>query len=376
MTFDTELGERLRATTRSLPDLPDTLDDVMRRGQRRRVSTRVAGVGGVVLVAVVGVVVALAFLDDPVGPIVDDPPVTPDPAVTEDITPEPSEVQVGIVTPGEIEWSLLVAGPDGVTRWRGDDSQVVHPDLAMTAIPLPDGGVLVQELTGEAILRIDLDGARREFVAPRHELRLLGAGTTADGGVVGLITWRTDDPRLADETDEHVGTVDLASGEVTDLGRSGGIQSGLDNIDLADGRLLETSCHLQCSLWRRDLDDRASVFDDVAGEPEAAGWLTGGAWFGDGVAYLSFSDPNHAPDGPFRALVVNGTTVQLPLGPTWPATLSVAPDASAVLVAAGDVRSDDVTTYLVDRLDSLTPRVRRLSLPGIARFESFWDPDG
>jgi hypothetical protein len=141
MTFDTELGDRLRATTRSLPDLPDTLDEVMHRGQRRRVASRVAGVGGLALVAVAGVVVALTLGSDRWAPSWTTRRSSPTPAVTEDVTPEPSEVEVGIVTPGEIGWSLLVAGPDGVTWWDGADARIIDTEVAMTAIPLSEGGV-------------------------------------------------------------------------------------------------------------------------------------------------------------------------------------------------------------------------------------------
>jgi hypothetical protein len=366
MTFDTELGERLRGTTRSLPDLADTLDEVMHRGQRRRIASRVVGVGGLALVAVAGVVVALTVGSDPVGPIVDDPPVTPTPAVTEDVTPEPSEVEVGIVTPGEIGWSLLVASPDGVTWWDGTDARIIDTEVAMTAIPLAEGGVLLQRLIGDPIVRIAPDGTRRELLEARSELRLHGIGTTEDGSPVGLATWWVRQGEELSENDEQrFGTFDLTTGQVTDHRRTGLYDSGVEHVEVIGGDVLMTVCHLDCQYvqWSLGSDGEVELREPRASRGMqwiAAGWR-------DGIMSINHDGfTGEAGEGPLHRLVFDGLVLTFLPG-RLPTVLSMAPDHSAILLASGDP-AIDATTYLVDRLDEAIPRIRQLSVPGVARF--------
>jgi hypothetical protein len=372
MTFDTELGDRLRAATRSLPDLPDTLDEVMHRGQRRRVASRVAGVGGLALVVVAGVVVALTFGSDTVGPIVDDPPVIPTPAVTEDVTPEPSEIQVGIVTPGEIGWSLLVAGPDGVTWWDGADARIIDTEVAMTAIPLTEGGALLQRLIGGPIVHIAPDGTRRELLQARSELRLHGIGTTEDGTPVGLATWWVRQGEELSESDEQrFGTFDLTTGQVTDQRRTGLYDSGAEHLEVVGGDVLMTVCHLDCRYVQWSLGSDGEVELDQPRASSEMQWIATG--WRDGFMSINhdgFAD--EAGEGPRHRLVFDGL-VLTSLPGRLPTVVSVAPDHSAILLASGDPATD-ATTYIVDRLDEAIPRIRQLSVPGIARFAPFPAP--
>lgn len=361
MTFDSDLRERLQGATRSLPELPDTFDDVRRRGRRRRVATRVAGAGGLAIIVVAGAAVAVNLSRGPATPNID--PIQPP---TQQATEGATTGEGDVVAPAEVGWPILTTGADGVQWWTDDGPRTLQDQPAVAAVALPDSMALVQAVIGDPVFIVGPEQFRQELVAARPELRLLGAGTAADGTFVGLVTWRTGDP--AQETDEHLGTVDISSGEVTDLGVSGGIESGLDTVDLVDGQMLETGCHIQCALRERTLGE---PLDDPR-DPLVDGFLTAGAWFGDDLAYVAY-EPDPA-DGSIlsRELVVAGQRVPLPDVDGWPAVVSVAPDRSSVLVSLREPTSD-AQTYLVDRLGEGTPRVRELSVFGVARFAA---PDG
>lgn len=364
MSFDTDLRDRMRDATRDLPELPDTLAVVKQRGAGRRMATRVGGVGGLVL-ALVAAAIAMSVNSGNPGVIVERPSPTED----SDLEPEP-EPELETVSLEELGSPVTVSGPDGVTYGgRGTQPWTVSEDPAQAAVALSDGAVLLQRETGEAIRRLTPEGDDEILVPARDHLSLRSVGTDTSGAELALVTWRTGEAR-AEGWIEQLGAVDPATGSIQPLGETGGVESGLDNVDLRDGELLETGCHMQCSLWSRSLENSPEDRELLV----VPDWITAGAWFrvdpavGDEpVAYLTYeTDPR---DGTVlaRGASIAGLEVLLPIGPAWPAIITVSPEQDALLVAAGDPASD-ATTYLIDNLDAATPRVRELSEPGVARF--------
>lgn len=187
MTDVTEqLHDRLQAAAADLDVPPGNVDDVVRRGRRRRLALRGAGAAGLVLA--IGAAVPLVLPDGtPTPTVVGETAPTPTPTPTPDAAPsptpsptpdpEPSPTTDTAATGEEAGTpTLLVATDDGIVRWD---------DGTTTPVPGIDGPVDVA-----------VDDGRGGVVFQRNDI---GIGRLADGEVSTIVSLSEFEPRAFDD---------------------------------------------------------------------------------------------------------------------------------------------------------------------------------
>lgn len=406
---ESRLRDAWAAASERMPEPPDRLETVTRRGRRRRTATR----AGALAVAAVALVAVPLALDNPrQQTVVMDP--GPSPADSEqeqadqeredqegeqhegnggqdqeEATPEPTESPVEdpeLIDPHGLGAPVLAWGPSDDDQLRMLDEggeRVVWPDPVAVAMPDRQGGVLLQPVDETAVVWLpDAEEERRVRLA-EADGDLLLRGLLPGGQVLYSVRPEGE----ASEGDvETFFVVDLEEGaapeQVTTVPALSEWTVG--PAVAADEDLIHASCHLHCTLWPGIAE--AAEADEPLYEGTAIEGLT--ATPDGGVIGFVESDIT-IPEGDDSELVLlDGASfeelarITLPLDDDQnfgQPVVSLSPDGQRVVVALGGVMSGappvevPTTPYLVE--DALTddPRLRRIDAEGALIWTT---PDG
>lgn len=373
-----DLEERLRRAGRDLPALPDRLDDVRRRGRRRRTAVRAgAGAAALTVLALAGVLGAQVLERTPSPVVGDGPPETPAPETPSPAAPAPSpsstadgdpgsSADTDTVSPDELGWVTVTHGADGVRRWGPDGPELLAPGSTSRVVWLPEHGAVGQSTPGAAIVPLG-PGDGDELVGARDGLLLRAGGVGPGGAEVLLVTWTRPASELGPEI--VLAMVDVGTREVTELGVVGNSEDGPDALAVDGDELAIVGCHLQCSLRIAD------VASPIEGRELARADWRGGVAVADGVvATVGFGfDPELGRPESGRLVLHDRATgsvlaeTALPDVRTWDVRVSLSPDGAMALVTVGDPTDEETRSYVVDGLPG-APRVRELTVRGGALF--------
>lgn len=323
------------------------------------------------------------------------------PLAAEDVPPEPVHPESAValyladletIAPEEIGRDLLVFGDAGISRIDGGQRSVIWSEPVERAFDDGAGGVVFQDrsqVTEAPDGRVDVQrGAVRAMnpfepepteLVPASDRPLLWAVLPFDAdedpgepphGRPEVHAWLTrehhsDPDPLSDWSTTLHRVHPRAGGQDEDLGIVGGPESGLDGIArLGDGRVLFSTCHIQCAI-RDEVDNPEPIV-----MPHWLGGLDGTptTW-----GYVRFGVP--AEDGRPTAPVLTVhdladevvSQVRLPDEIGWETFVDLSDDGTAALVWSRDWQTGEVTgPVYVDRLDTDDPRVRAIASGGQA----------
>lgn len=271
------------------------------------------------------------------------------------------------IAPAQIGRGLVAAGLDGIRLIDGATDVQVWAGATLLALPDGEGGVVLQHHAPHlpagrgaiAWLPAGADAPAGPPVTFDEEGAWLHAVVELDGNPTVLFTRRVDDNG---ESEETLYAHTLADGVEVPLAVTGGIESGLDAVVVHDGRLLLSTCHLQCNVVAR----RPTMGTD---DPELlvpSDWYEGLAVAGDRMVQLERPFDFEGRAGPVSLWLHDLATgerrqVALPVDTAsieqTTARVDLAADGSAALVSF--VPWDEPSpalTLLVDDLDA-RPRI-------------------
>lgn len=264
MTVERRLQRHFEQAARQLPEPPDALADVVRRGRRRQVVRR-GLVAAVTVAALAAVPVAVQWRSattvefGPGAPPADTEPASPSPTPgTASPTPKPTPSDEPTtrppLAPDSLGAAVLAYASDGeglqIFSSGGGGSEVVWPGGVDVALSDGRGGIVVQPAgeevllwlpegddsaevklaeaaTGDLQLRAVLPGDRVVY-SVRPDVREIGENAVEDFFIVAL---RRDPqaPELVDQTGAYESWV-------------------VGPVVAAGDRLVHASCHLHCTL--------------------------------------------------------------------------------------------------------------------------------
>ncbi len=412
MTLEDRLRSHLDASARRLPSPPDRLDEVIRRGRRRRRVERAA-----VALALVALAVAVPasisafrgpdveFADPDLDVEVDREPTpdvepgpgpepTPDRGVepTPDPAPAPTrsddagdrelaapaelhDLGARVLAYGAYEHDpvLLVepAGQLGVPA----EPRTVHPGIADVALPDGRNGAVVQ-LGGRSTIVWYPDAHSDQAIVlvagedadDSHLLRAIDP----DGRLIYSVRPSDDEP-LGEDAEEHFFAMELAAGaEAEFLGSRPAMESWHVGPAWAASGPVHASCHLVCTLESglvTSEGDAPLYRNDTAIEGLTA--------TPDGRIVAFVEGAAAGPDVP-QLVLLDGSSFEelarVPVGdePRWVggATVSLSADGERVLVGVGSSGQPPVPTevYLVDGALGEEPETVPVEFEGAVRW--------
>ncbi len=317
-----DLFARLRAAADEVAVEQGALEDVRSRGRRHRNRRRggLAGAGAVLGAALLLGVPSAEVTPTPVPEILDQPDRTPGEEGGEAPAPTPAPTDGSRFgrEPGwpaertpipswEWRWSH-VRYADGIDVHGAFGSrQLQHPSVGrvLRALVVPGVGVAHQldpedDPTGSIwIVRSSDESAAR---------------VATEGEDVRLLAWRGSDNDLwwtarvpgPEGSEQFLFRHDLDDGRTDRVGRSGGVESGIDALAFAGDGITAAwlSCHLQCTAWVGTLDQL--VAGDGSARMVTSGWYSALDLTPDGLALglVEHGDPTLDPDGVAAATLV------------------------------------------------------------------------
>jgi hypothetical protein len=388
MSLEDRLRQHLDTEARRVPEPPDGLAAVRRRGRRRRVAER-AGVVTALLLMAVAVPVGWQAFEDPAIRLGPGETPTPTPVTTAPTPADPGhpgpptpadEATPVALSPTKLGAPVLAWGPgagDRLERIDAEGRTVLWDGPVAAALPDGRGGVVLQP-AGRAAVRWLPDGDAAAEVPLAEADVLTLRGLLPDGRV--LYSLRSGDRQ---EDTESFFAVALAEGAQPELLATTSAHESwrVGPAFAVDDRPIVAACHLHCSLWA-DLAEappeaeplyRGLAIEGLTATPDGAVLafvehdpvlaqdpggpppelvLLDGASFAE-LARVALPWQAGAPVGaPVVALSAHGHRVLVSLGTDVPSTSAVAP----------------TTPFLVEDVLTEAPRVIPVDFTGALRW--------
>jgi hypothetical protein len=370
MSLEPRLRAHFEGSVRTLPPAPADLDDVRRRGLRRR---RVEQ-GAITLAALALLAVGVAGYGALARPAIDLSPIAPTVPTTPPATGSPASAAP--LELGELGAPVLAFGEEGLRYVDRSEDVEVWPTEVVHAIS--DGrdlpGVVLQTMAEgvEEIVWLG-PGGRERVLAKGQGLQL--RGLLPDGRVLYSAT----PPEVAEDTAEDfyaVAPTEDSEPAPAHLASTWAYESWhVGPAWPATGEPVHAACHLMCSIWH-----------GLAREQDAEPLYAGGAIEGltttpDGrlVAFVEFElSPSGAAPVP-HLVVLDGATFQqvsrlgLPHEETDAAVAAIVSAGEGgreilVTLGAGSPASGPARPYLVTDAPGPAPQVRPISFDGVVRW--------